>query len=59
MQGKTPEIIRREFGEGDRKRDEGLTTPEDIRRFDNLSYGPYGTENLLDIYVRKNVDKIQ
>ena len=51
--------IRVNWAIADAKRDEGLTTPEDIRRFDNLSYGPYGTENLLDIYVRKNVDKIQ
>ena len=50
MQGKTPEIIRREFGEGDRKRDEGLTTPQDIVRRDNLSYGPYDEWNMLDIY---------
>lgn len=39
----------------DAKRDEGLTTPEDIRRFDDLSYGPHGKENLLDIYVQKAV----
>ena len=50
MQGKTPEIIRREFGEGDRKRDEGLTTPQDIVRRDNLSYGPYDEWNMMDIY---------
>lgn len=43
----------------DTKRDEGLTTPEDIRRFDNISYGPYGDENLLDIYVQKSVSKPQ
>lgn len=43
----------------DTKRDEGLTTPEDIRRYDNISYGPYGVENLLDIYVQKCVTKPQ
>jgi len=39
----------------DDKRDEGLTTPEDIVRFDNISYGPYGSDNLLDIYHQKEV----
>ena len=47
--------IRTEWLVSDKKRDEGLTTPEDIRRFDNLSYGPFGEENLLDIYVQKTV----
>ena len=51
--------IRINWAIGDAKRDEGLTTPEDIKRFDNISYGPFGTENLLDIYVQKSVDKIQ
>ena len=41
------------------KRDEGLTTPEDIVRFDNISYGPYGSDNLLDIYHQKEVTKPQ
>lgn len=39
----------------DTMRDEGLTTPEEIKRYDNLSYGPYGEANLLDIYVQKTV----
>ncbi len=39
----------------DDKRDEGLTTPEDIIRFDNISYGSYGDANLLDIYHQKFV----
>ena len=43
----------------DDKRDEGLTTPEDIIRFDNISYGPYGDANLLDIYHQKKVTKPQ
>lgn len=33
----------------DKKRDAGLTIPEDVRRTENLSYGPY-KENLLDVY---------
>ena len=47
---------RKECRENDAKRDAGLTTPEDIRRFDDLSYGPY-PENLLDVYVPKGTEK--
>ena len=54
MQDKTPEQIRKEFGEADAKRDEGLTTPDDIVRCDNLSYGLHGEWNLLDIYYTKD-----
>lgn len=39
---------------GDTKRDAGLTTPEDVERFDNLSYGEHGAFNLLDVYRPKN-----
>ena len=38
MPGMT-EIIRKQFAEGDKKRDEGLTTPEDVVRFDDIVYG--------------------
>lgn len=51
--------IRTNWAISDAKRDEGLTTPEDIKRFDNISYGPYGTDNLLDIYVQKTVTNPQ
>lgn len=47
--------IRINWAISDAKRDEGLTTPEEIERFDNISYGPHGVENLLDIYRRKDV----
>ena len=33
------DIIRAEFAEGDDRRDTGLTTPEDIQRYDNIFYG--------------------
>lgn len=52
---KTVKAIRVNWAKADAKRDEGLQTPEDIRRFDNISYGPFGTENLMDIYVQKEV----
>ena len=38
----------------DTKRSEGLTTPEDIVRFDNIFYGPDEQTNYLDIYLPKN-----
>lgn len=41
------------FSLGDKKRDKGLQTPADIERNDNLSYGPHGKWNLLDVYVPK------
>jgi len=45
--------IRHDFAEGDRKRDKGLKTPDDIIRYDNISYGPHPEWNLLDIYRPK------
>ncbi len=46
--------MRTEWGANDAKRDAGLPTSyPDVTRFDNLSYGPNGSENLLDIYVPK------
>jgi len=53
------EKIRKEFGEGDAVRDVGLTTPDDIKRYDDISYGKYGKWNLLDIYHKKGVEKLQ
>lgn len=47
--------IRTNWAIGDARRDAGLTTPDDIIRFDDISYGPYGKENLLDVYVQKGV----
>lgn len=51
--------LRTEWASGDAKRDAGLTTPDDILRFDNISYGPYGVDNLLDIYVPRGAKTIQ
>lgn len=41
------------FSKGDKKRDKGLQTPADVERQDNLSYGPHGKWNLLDVYTPK------
>ena len=45
--------IRRSFKKNDDKRDAGLTTPEDIKRFDDITYGPNGKWNTLDVYRPK------
>lgn len=49
------EKLRREFGATDQKRDAGLTTPANIKRYDDIAYGEYGKYNLLDIYHKKDV----
>lgn len=51
--------LRTDWAISDGKRDEGLTTPENITRYDDISYGPYGQWNLLDIYHKKDVTKPQ
>ncbi len=45
--------IRKEFAEGDAKRDAGLVTPESIQRFDDIQYGEDPIWNLLDVYRPK------
>ena len=46
--------IRKMFGEGDAKRDAGLTTPEDIVRFDDIQYGDIEPKwQMLDVYRPK------
>ena len=46
--------IRGEWGKLDVLRDEGLQFPEDVTRIENVSYGNYGTDSLLDIYIKKS-----
>lgn len=53
------QFIRTNWAISDAKRDEGLETPEEIKRYDNISYGPHGVENLLDIYIRKDAKGLQ
>ncbi|MBO4859597.1 MAG: alpha/beta hydrolase [Treponema sp.] len=48
--------VRKQFGTGDKKRDEGQTTPENIIRFDNIQYGEdckFKKWQLLDVYRPK------
>lgn len=49
------DTMRREWKINDAKRDAGLTTPEDIERFDSMQYGPDPVWNLLDVYRPKEI----
>lgn len=46
--------LRRLWAEGDAKRDANLTEPEDVKKYKNISYGPYEEANLLDVYRPDN-----
>lgn len=48
-------MVRTMFKRGDDKRDAGCMTPEDIRRFDDIVYGPDPKWNRLDVYRPKEV----
>lgn len=46
-------IIRYTFGKSDKARDAGLTTPDDVIRFDNIRYGKNKKWQTLDVYRPK------
>ena len=48
------DAIRKEYKENDDRRDAGLTTPDDIVRFDDICYGSDKTWQLMDIYMPKS-----
>ncbi len=48
-------IFIRNCTKSDTKRDEGLTTPEDIERFDDIKYADTDPCQLMDIYRPKNI----
>ena len=50
------DTMRREWKINDAKRDAGLTTPEDICRYDDLVYGPDPVWNKLDVYRPKDLE---
>lgn len=52
----TSDNIRKMFGDGDTIRDAGLTTPEDIKRYDDICYGEDPKWHVLDIYRPKGKD---
>ena len=43
--------IRKVFKEGDDIRDEGLTTPAGVKRFDDIVYGPDASWQVMDLYL--------
>lgn len=51
--------IRVNWAEADRKRDENLTVPENIKAYYDISYGQHGEANLLDIYMTQDVNEPQ
>lgn len=53
------EDIRTNWAISDKKRDEGLQIPDDITAIYDISYGPYGDENLLDIYSLKSASGLE
>lgn len=50
---KASEMVRMEFKKGDDIRDAGLTTPEDIVRYDDIVYGSDPAQQSLDVYRPK------
>lgn len=52
----TSDMIRKSFKEGDDKRDAGLKTPDDIKRYDNIVYGRDSVWQVLDVYRPKALE---
>lgn len=50
------DMVRKTFKEGDDIRDAGLTTPEDIIRYDDIVYGEDPEWQSLDVYRPKNAE---
>lgn len=48
--------IRKAFHESDTKRDKGLTTPENIVRYDDIRYAQQDEMQLLDVYRPKEME---
>ena len=44
-------------GKSDRKRDAQIPFPAGVKEWNNISYGPHGKENLLDVYRPLNAGK--
>lgn len=47
------DTMRKEWAINDAKRDAGLTTPDDVERFNDIQYGPDLKWNMLDVYRPK------
>ena len=50
----TSDFVRKTFADGDTMRDAGLTTPEDVMRFDDIQYGSDPKWQVLDVYRPKD-----
>ncbi|MBP5183651.1 MAG: alpha/beta hydrolase [Lachnospiraceae bacterium] len=59
MNGVPQRVIdtRNAWAAGDAKRDAGLVEPDDIKKIRNISYGPHGDWNLMDLYLPDNGKK--
>jgi len=53
----TTRLLRFMFNKADKKRDRGLTTPDDIKRIDDIQYGEDPVWNALDVYYLKDTEK--
>ena len=49
-------FVNRSFKKSDEKMDAGLTTPDDILRFDDIVYGPDQKWQKLDVYRPKDME---
>lgn len=53
------DFIRKTFGESDDIRDTGLTTPNDVVRYNDIVYGTDKNWQILDVYrPKKDVEKV-
>lgn len=43
--------MRKDWAENDAKRDAGLTEPDDVKKFRNITYNLYKEASLLDVYI--------
>lgn len=53
----TSMVIRHWFGKSDAERDAGLTTPEDVKRYDDILYGTSKKWQMLDVYRPKAAEE--
>ena len=55
---KTSDYVRKSFKEGDDIRDAGLTTPDYVKRYNNIQYGKDSYYQTLDVYRPKGNNNI-
>lgn len=55
----TSDMVRKMFAQGDDQRDDGLSIPEDVLRWENIAYGEERPWQLLDVYCPKESNKKQ